>query len=126
MKINLGNFFPGSMEELIQRLIEFARDLEDAFDDVAENVRITHDVELDFSAPAAVPGITSKSVTIDGVELGDTVLVAASIAVPAGFMPPRAAVTAADTVTVYWEQVTGAAADPDSTSATYTLDIWRH
>lgn len=126
MRFNFERFFKNTLEDLVDALNRFGHDVEDALESVPENERLTHDVELDFSSPGAVPGITSEAVTIDGVELGDTVLVGASIAVPAGFLPPRAAVTAANTVTVYWSQLTGAAADPDGAGATYTLDIWRH
>lgn len=121
MKVSLGRV----TELTTTALQRFARDIERAFDRVDES-RQTYEVALNFAAPGAVPGLTTQTVTIDGVKLGDAVQVAASIAVPAGFLPPRAAVTAADTVTVYWAQLTGAPADPDGSGATYIIDVLRH
>lgn len=122
MKISLGRI----AEVTVARISQLAGDVERAFLMVPENVRRTYNVSLNFSAPATVPGFTSQATTVKGVELGDTVVVAASIAPPAGFLAPVAHVSAADTVTVRWLQVTGAAADPDGAGATYTLDIFRH
>lgn len=122
MKVTLGRILEVTTER-IQRLVA---DIERAFEKIPENVRRSYDVTLNFAAPGAVPGITTQSVTIEGVELGDTIIVAASIATPAGFMPPRAEVSAANTVIVSWAQLTGVAADPDGAGATYTIDCWRH
>lgn len=122
MKIYLGRV-PEIGVASLQRLIA---SIERAFERIPENTRLTYSVTLNFSAPGAVPGFTSQNVTITGVEMGDTVTVAASITAPAGFMPPVAFVSAADTVTVRWLQVTGAAADPDGAGATYTIDVFRH
>lgn len=117
MKVNFGT--PQNIQTLV-------RDLERSFGMIPENSRRAYSVTLDFSAPASVPGFTSQNVSIEGVELGDTVIVAASSDVPAGFMPPVGFVSADGVVTVRWLQVTGAAADPDGAGATYTIDLWRH
>lgn len=122
MKASLGRVLEVTPER-IQRL---AADLERAFDKIPENVRRTYDVTLNFAAPGAVPGVTSQTVTIDGVEVGDTVLVGAPNAAPAGFLPPVAEVTAANTVKVHWFQFSGAAADPDGVGGVYKIDVWRH
>lgn len=122
MKFNFGGF----SDVDAQRLQRFARDIERAFEAVPEATRRVYSAALNFAAPASVPGFTSQTVTIQGAEMGDTVLVAASIAPPAGFMPPVAFVSAANTITVRWLQVTGAAADPDGLGATYTIDLFRH
>ena len=121
MKINLGRILDINQAR-IQRLVS---DIERAFGQMPENTRLSYTVTLNFSAPGAVPGITSQNVTVDGVELGDVVAVAAPIAVPAGFLPPVAEVSAADTITVRWAQITGVAADPDGAGADYSLEIWR-
>ncbi len=121
MKTNFGRILEISQSR-IQRLVS---DIERAFEKLPENTRLSYTVSLDFSAPGAVPGITTQTVTVDGVEVGDCVVVAASIATPAGFLPPRAEVSAADTVIVYWAQLTGAPADPDGAGADYSLEVWR-
>ena len=122
MKISLGRI----TELSIARLSQLIGDIERAFMLVPENTRRTYSIPLNFAAPGAVPGLTSQSVTVKGVELGDTVLVGASIAIPAGFSGPVAHVSAPDTITVQWLQLSGAAANPDGSGATYTLDVWRH
>lgn len=121
MKVNLGNFDTAHPE--VARL---GRAVEQAFVRVPENVRRTYAVTLNFAAPGAVPGYTDQVVAIDGVELGDTVLVGAPVASPAGFLPPMGFVSAADQVTVRWAQLSGAAADPDGGGGTYQIDVWRH
>lgn len=122
MNINLGKILEVSVIRM-QRLVQ---DVEKAFARVPEPFRLTFAVTLDFSAPGAVPGITSQTVTVDGVEVGDQVLVGAPNAAPAGFLPPFAEVTAADTVKVHWFQFSGLAADPDGSGGTYNLDVLRH
>lgn len=122
MKIVLGKLLDVSIERMT-RLVD---DIEKAFSNVPENVYRTYEVTLNFAAPGAVPGITSQTVTIAGVEVGDTVLVGAPNAAPAGFLPPVGEVTAADTVKVHWLQFSGAAANPDGTGGTYRIDVWRH
>ena len=97
-----------------------------AFARVANWTRIEASVVLNFAAPGAVPGVTDQNVTMAGAELGDTVLVGCSITTPAGFLPPIGFVSAADTVTLRWVQITGVAADPDAAGATYQIDLWRH
>ena len=81
---------------------------------------------LNFAAPGAVPGITTQTITVTGAALGETVMVSASIATPAGFLPPVGYVSAANTVTVVWAQLSGVAADPDGAGATYRASVWRH
>lgn len=122
MKISIGQI----REVTVARLQAMASVIERAFDRIPENARRTYSVELDFSAPGAVPGITTETVTVDGVEVGDTVIVGAPVAAPAGFLPPVAEVTAADTIKVHWLQFSGAAADPDGSGGNYRLDVWRH
>lgn len=122
MKANLGKVSEVSVA-VLQRLVS---DIERVFTRVPENARRVYRVPLNFAAPSVVPGVTSQTVTIDGVELGDTVLVGAPMAVPAGFHPPVAEVTAANTVRVDWLQFSGAGADPDGAGGVYTIDVWRH
>jgi len=112
-------FIVSPMNQLIKRI-------EQEFEKVNDYLRLSVEETLNFSAPATVPGVTDQTVTIDGVEMGDTVLVGCSIVPPTGFMPPVGFVSAANTVTVRWLQVTEAAADPDSTGAIYYIDVWRH
>ena len=97
-----------------------------AFARVANWAKIEASVSLNFAAPGAVPGVTDQNVTVEGVELGDVVLVGCSITTPAGFLPPIGFVASANTVTVRWVQITGAAANPDGAGATYQIDVWRH
>ena len=97
-----------------------------AFARVANWNRIDASVSLNFAAPGAVPGVTDQTVTMTGAEFGDTVLVGCSITTPAGFLPPIGFVSAADTVTIRWVQLTGAAANPDGGGATYQIDLFRH
>ena len=97
-----------------------------AFSRVANYARIETSVALNFAAPGAVPGVTDQNITMVGAEFGDTVLVGCSITTPAGFLPPIGFVSAADTITVRWVQLTGAAANPDGGGATYQIDCWRH
>ena len=102
------------------------RNIEMAFGKLPEPNYKKYSEDLNFSAPGVVPGFTDETVGIEGAELGDTVLVAVSIDIPAGFMPPVGFVSAAGTITIRWLQVTGSAADPDGSGATYTIDLWRH
>jgi len=99
--------------------------IENGFTQILNPVRHTTDKALNFSAPGAVPGVTDQNVTMVGVLLGDKVEVGCSITAPAGFMPPVGFVSASDTVTVRWLQVTGVAADPDGAGATYYIDVWK-
>lgn len=122
MKINLGHF----VEVTVKRMNQLIKDLETNFAALAEGTRHAYQVTLNFSAPGAVPGITSQTVTIIGVEVGDVVHVGAPVAAPAGFLPPFAEVTAADTVKVHWFQFSGAAANPDGAGGAYNIDVWRH
>jgi hypothetical protein len=123
MKISLGIISDDPGPGRLQRLL---RDIERAFDRLPVLFRQGYEVTLDFSAPGAVPGYTEETVTIEGVEFGDTVIVGAPNARPTGFIGPFAEVSAADTVTVYWVQLSGAAADPDGAGGTYRIDVWRH
>ena len=100
--------------------------LANAFARVQNWQRIEASVTLNFAAPGAVPGVTDQTVSMSGVEFGDTVLVGCSITTPAGFLPPIGWVSAADQVTVRWVQLTGAAADPDGGGALYQIDLWKH
>ena len=96
-----------------------------AFARVQNWQRIQVKSALNFAAPGAVPGFTDQTVTLLGAELGDPVSVGCSITAPAGFMPPVGFVSAANTVTVRWLQVSGAAANPDGGGADYTINVWR-
>lgn len=121
MNVNLGHH-PDA-----KRLQELVRDLEQIFELIPENVRFPFTAELTFAAPGAVPGITTQTVDIMDVEVGDTIAIAPQFAVPAGFMPPAAAINADGTVTVYWLQVSGAPASPDGgLGGAYNIDVWRH
>lgn len=122
MKISLGRIVDVSLA----RITRLVGDIERAFERIPEDVRRTYSASLNFSAPASVPGFTSLTVNIQGVEMGDTVVVGCSITAPAGFMPPIGFVSADGVVTVRWLQVTGAAANPDGAGATYTIDVFRH
>jgi len=97
-----------------------------AFARVQNWQRIETSTTLDFVAPGGVPGVTDQNVTLAGAEFGDTVLVGCSITTPAGFLPPIGFVSAADTVTLRWAQLSGVAADPDGAGAIYQIDVWRH
>jgi hypothetical protein len=119
MNVNLGHYDDPDMMRL-------AREIEQAFENVPENNRRTYEKTLDFAAPAAVPGLTSEVVAIDGVELGDVVHVGAPVATPAGFTPPWGEVTAENEVTIHWLQHSGAPADPDGAGGNYRIDVWRH
>ena len=98
----------------------------DAFSRIYNWSRIEAKVALNFAAPGAVPGVSDQNVTMTGAEFGDTVIVGCSITAPAGFLPPIGFVSATDTVTVRWVQLTGVAANPDGTGADYQIDVWRH
>ena len=123
MNVNLGqapeSYSRGSWQGILSRIA-------DAFARVANWNRIETSTTLNFAAPGAVPGVTDQNVTMAGAEFGDTVLVGCSITTPAGFLPPIGFVSAANTVTVRWPQISGAAADPDGAGATYQIDVWRH
>lgn len=127
MNISLGTIASAvGLDDLVSRLRRMMRDIELAFAKVPENVRQTYDVTLNFSAPGAVPGVTEQTVTIQGVEVGDAVLVGAPVAAPAGFIGPFAYVSTADTVKVVWPQLSGVAADPDGAGGMYRIVVWRH
>lgn len=80
---------------------------------------------LDFAAPGAVPGSPAdQTITVTGAAIGDRVTVSAPVTIPAGFIL-QAFVSAADTVTVRWTQVHGAAADPDGAGGVYRVDVWK-
>jgi len=127
MNISLGTL--GDRMEgtaLVQRLRRVMRDIELSFSRIPDNVRLVYEKTLNFAAPGAVPGITEQTVTVEGVELGDTVVVGSPVAVPAGFLPPLGYVSAAGTLKVVWIQVSGAPADPDGAGGLYRFNIWRH
>lgn len=113
-------------EVTVARIQRMVGELEKAFALIPEPADLTYDVTLNFAAPVGVPGVTQQTVTIDGVELGDTVRVGAPAAAPAGFLPPVGEVTAANTVRVTWFQFSGVAADPDGAGGTYKIDVKRH
>lgn len=119
MNVNLGTYSDADIALLV-------REIERVFELIPEPARLSYDVTLDFAAPAGVPGFTDEVVAIEGVELGDTVLVGAPVAAGANFLPPVGFVSAADEVTVRWMQISGAAADPDGSGGTYRIDVWRH
>jgi hypothetical protein len=123
MKLNLG---PINRVDL-QALQRLASDLERAFEPFPqlESLHRSYEATLNFSAPGAVPGITSQTVSIEGARVGDIVVVGAPVAAPAGFLPPVGEVTADDTVKVHWLQFSGAAADPDGGGGTYNIDLYR-
>jgi len=80
---------------------------------------------LDYAAPGAVPGSPAdQTITVAGAAIGDKVTVSAPVTLPAGFML-QAFVSAADTVSVRWTQVSGAAADPDGAGGIYRVDVWK-
>lgn len=81
---------------------------------------------LGFAAPAVVPGFTAgTNVTVTGAALGDTVVVSANVAaVTTQWLV--GSVTAADTVTLKWGQLSGAAATPGIGGETYRIDVWGH
>lgn len=108
-----------AMQQVLNRI-------RDAFGRVQNVRRIETSAALNFAAPGAVPGVTDQNVTLTGAEFGDIVVVGCSITTPAGFLPPIGFVSAANTITVRWAQLTGAAADPDGAGATYQIDVWRH
>lgn len=123
MNVNLGqapeSYSRGNWQQILTQIAG-------AFARVANWQRIEASVSLNFSAPSVVPGVTDQTVTMDGVEFGDTVLVGCSITTPAGFLAPTGFVSAANVVTVRWTQIAGAAANPDGGGATYQIDVWRH
>lgn len=67
------------------------------------------------AASVATAAQTSNTITIPGVILGDAVIAVGCDASPGGFIL-SAAVTAADTVTVYLSNVSGGAIDLASTT----------
>lgn len=80
---------------------------------------------LNFAAPTAVPGSADQTITVTGASLGNTVTVGAPVTVGANYLL-TAFVSAANTVTVRWTQISGAAADPDGAGGTYRVDVWQH
>lgn len=110
----------------ISPMNQLIRKIEQAFEKIPEPVYMTVSEDLNFSAPSVVPGFTDQVINVSEVELGDTVAIGCSITAPTGFMPPIGFVSADGEITIRWLQVTGAAADPDGSGATYTIDIWRH
>jgi len=127
MKIAFGSIVRlDNWPDLVRRLNELMRNIERAFDRVPEDARRVYEKTLNFAAPGAVPGVTEQTVTIDGVEVGDTVVVGSPVAVPAGFVPPVGYVSATDTVKIVWLQVSGVAADPDGGGGLYRINVWRH
>jgi len=79
---------------------------------------------LNFGAPGAVPGSVDLTITLTGAALGDQPLVAAPITIGTNYVL-SAFVSAANTVTVRWTQIAGAAADPDAGGGTYKVRIIR-
>lgn len=80
---------------------------------------------LNFGAPASVPGSVDLSITVTGASLGNTVTIGSPVSVGVNYIL-TGFVSAANTVTVRWTQIAGAAADPDSTGGTYRVDVWKH
>ena len=79
---------------------------------------------LDFSAPGAVPGVVDATVTVSGAVAGDKAIVTTPAAYGAGFILDAFG-SAADTVTVRWAQLSGAAADPDGAGGTYSVKVMK-
>lgn len=80
---------------------------------------------LNFAAPGAVPGQVEQDVSVTGAVLGNQVLVSAPLAWPSG-LSLHGFVKSADTITVRWTQISGAAANPDGGGGTYRVDVWQH
>jgi len=75
---------------------------------------------LNFGAPGAVPGSVDLTITVTGAALGDQPIVGAPVTIGANYVL-TAFVSAANTVTVRWTQIAGAAADPDAGGGTYKV-----
>lgn len=84
--------------------------------------KINTSAYLNFAAPGAVPGQVVQNVTVTGAKVGDMAKVAFPGAMPANYIL-AANVTAADTVTVQWTQIAGAAADPDGGGGYYQIEV---
>lgn len=67
----------------------------------------------------------SAAQTVTGAALGDTVVPSVNIAIPASFSF-QAFVSTTDSVVFRWCQFGTPLADPDSTGATYRVDVWKH
>lgn len=88
-----------------------------------EERRYYASANLTFSAPGTVPGQTEQNITVTGAKLGDMVKVGSPAAHPSD-MILQGYVSAADTVSVRWEQMRGAAAAPPS-GAYYKIEVLR-
>lgn len=75
-----------------------------------------------FAAPGAVPGVVDTTLTISGADVGDKCLVTAPVTYGAAFLLDGFA-NAADTCTIRWAQLSGAAADPDGSGGTYSVKV---
>ena len=73
-----------------------------------------------LGVPAAVPGSVDLTITVAGAALGDQPVVGAPLTVGVNYVL-TAFVSAANTVTVRWTQIAGAAADPDGAGGTYKV-----
>ena len=80
---------------------------------------------LNFPAPAAVPGSVDAIISVPGAAFGDTVTVGAPVAVGPNYIL-TAFVSAPDRVTVRWTQIAGLPADPDGAGGVYRVDVWKH
>ncbi len=79
-----------------------------------------------LSAPTAVPGcVETTAISVTGAALGDTVVASMNAALPANYTIDGY-VSAANSVVVRLCQLSGAAADPDGSGATYRVDVWQH
>lgn len=80
---------------------------------------------LGFAAPS-VPGFTAAQIiSVPGAALGDTVVVSCSVAgSDLQFLDAR--VTAANSVSVRWGQLSGAPTTPGVGGETYRVDVWGH
>lgn len=136
MKVNLpdigdGPYNPSVLRTLVEKVtLAFQKAFAQGGELVIGNgqtirAHLSQTYTLNFAAPGAVPGKTDQVVTLTGARFGDTVSVAAPVAIGANYSF-GGFVSAADQVTLRWWQLTGAAADPDAGGGAYRVDLWRH
>jgi hypothetical protein len=77
---------------------------------------------LNFGVPGAVPGSVDLTISVPGAVMGNRVAIGAPITIGANYIL-TGFVSAANTVTIRWTQIAGAAADPDGAGGTYTADV---
>ena len=93
--------------------------------DIGSQASLTGLKTLNFAAPGVVPGSPAdQTITVTGASIGDRVSVSAPVTMPAGFIL-QAFVSLADTISVRWTQLSGAAVDPDGPGGLYRVDVWK-